>query len=118
MTRLRPFISSVLIVLLLVDLPVVGWQGTSWSGKVWYVYEMKKYEFDLKFDIPVGYPASSPELALPELDGKTAKMYRGGKICLTVSALSLLPTLPVLASPSLLPCCLPVSQCVQYRSYV
>ena len=25
---------------------------------------------------------TSPELALPELDGKTEKMYRGGKICL------------------------------------
>eukprot|EP00287_Rhodomonas_sp_CCMP768_P006516 CAMPEP_0196736196 /NCGR_PEP_ID=MMETSP1091-20130531/14332_1 /TAXON_ID=302021 /ORGANISM="Rhodomonas sp., Strain CCMP768" /LENGTH=165 /DNA_ID=CAMNT_0042079897 /DNA_START=30 /DNA_END=527 /DNA_ORIENTATION=- len=59
-------------------------EGTTWTGKVWYVFEMKKYEFDLKFDIPVGYPASSPELALPELEGKTAKMYRGGKICLTV----------------------------------
>lgn len=29
------------------------------------------------------YPVTAPELALPELDGKTAKMYRGGKICLT-----------------------------------
>lgn len=29
------------------------------------------------------YPATAPEIALPELDGKTAKMYRGGKICLT-----------------------------------
>ncbi|KAF3608324.1 hypothetical protein DY000_02047148 [Brassica cretica] len=26
----------------------------------------------------------SPELELPEIDGKTQKMYRGGKICLTV----------------------------------
>ena len=24
-----------------------------------------------------------PEIVLPELDGKTAKMYRGGKICMT-----------------------------------
>lgn len=29
------------------------------------------------------YPTTAPELALPGLDGKTAKMYRGGKICLT-----------------------------------
>lgn len=35
------------------------------------------------FQIPVTYPATAPEIALPELDGKTAKMYRGGKICLT-----------------------------------
>ncbi|KPP63163.1 ubiquitin-fold modifier-conjugating enzyme 1-like [Scleropages formosus] len=33
--------------------------------------------------IPVTYPATAPEVAIPELDGKTAKMYRGGKICLT-----------------------------------
>lgn len=33
--------------------------------------------------IPVTYPITAPEIALPELDGKTAKMYRGGKICLT-----------------------------------
>uniref|UniRef100_A0A8C1IR56 Ubiquitin-fold modifier-conjugating enzyme 1 n=1 Tax=Cyprinus carpio TaxID=7962 RepID=A0A8C1IR56_CYPCA len=35
------------------------------------------------FSIPVTYPATAPEVAIPELDGKTAKMYRGGKICLT-----------------------------------
>uniref|UniRef100_A0A4W4GKW2 Ubiquitin-fold modifier-conjugating enzyme 1 n=1 Tax=Electrophorus electricus TaxID=8005 RepID=A0A4W4GKW2_ELEEL len=34
-------------------------------------------------NIPVTYPATAPEVAIPELDGKTAKMYRGGKICLT-----------------------------------
>jgi ufm1-conjugating enzyme 1 len=32
----------------------------------------------------VAYPESPIELALPELDGKTAKMYRGGKICLDI----------------------------------
>lgn len=26
--------------------------------------------------IPIGYPATNPEIAIPELDGKTAKMYR------------------------------------------
>jgi hypothetical protein len=26
----------------------------------------------------------APEIELPELEGKTAKMYRGGKICLTI----------------------------------
>lgn len=30
----------------------------------------------------VSYPATHPELCLPQLEGKTAKMYRGGKICL------------------------------------
>lgn len=33
--------------------------------------------------IPVMYPVTAPEIALPELDGKTAKMYRGGKVCLS-----------------------------------
>lgn len=27
------------------------------------------------------YPNTPPEIRLPELDGKTPKMYRGGKIC-------------------------------------
>lgn len=58
-------------------------KGTSWFGKAWCIHNMLKYEFDLRFDIPVTYPATNPEIELPELDGKTAKMYRGGKICLT-----------------------------------
>ncbi|KAD4586250.1 hypothetical protein E3N88_23851 [Mikania micrantha] len=72
-------------------------EGTRWTGKCWYVHNLLKYEFDLQFDIPVTYPATAPELELPQLDGKTHKvllksnldfeyvtMYRGGKICLTV----------------------------------
>ncbi|XP_055704478.1 ubiquitin-fold modifier-conjugating enzyme 1 [Phlebotomus papatasi] len=58
-------------------------EGTKWFGKCWYIHNLLKYEFDVEFDIPVTYPATAPEIALPELDGKTAKMYRGGKICLT-----------------------------------
>ncbi|NP_001153342.1 ubiquitin-fold modifier conjugating enzyme 1 isoform X1 [Nasonia vitripennis] len=58
-------------------------QGTKWFGKCWYIHNLLKYEFDIEFDIPVTYPTTAPEIALPELDGKTAKMYRGGKICLT-----------------------------------
>lgn len=58
-------------------------EGTRWFGKCWYIHDLMKYEFDIEFDIPVTYPATAPEVALPELDGKTAKMYRGGKICLT-----------------------------------
>ena len=38
----------------------------------------------LQFDIPATYPATAPEIEIPELEGKTAKMYRGGKICLTI----------------------------------
>lgn len=58
--------------------------GTHWSGKCWYIHNYIKYEFDLQFDIPATYPTIAPELELPELDGKTAKMYRGGKVCLTI----------------------------------
>ncbi|KAL7737606.1 hypothetical protein ACLKA6_007717 [Drosophila palustris] len=58
-------------------------EGTKWFGKCWYMHNLLKYEFDIEFDIPVTYPTTAPEIALPELDGKTAKMYRGGKICLT-----------------------------------
>eukprot|EP01027_Heterolobosea_sp_BB2_P014824 GEZU01021267.1.p1 GENE.GEZU01021267.1~~GEZU01021267.1.p1 ORF type:complete len:165 (+),score=40.22 GEZU01021267.1:23-517(+) len=58
--------------------------GTRWFGKCWYIHNMIKYEFDLQFDIPVTYPATAPEIEIPELDGKTEKMYRGGKICMTV----------------------------------
>ena len=38
----------------------------------------------LQFDIPATYPTTAPEIEIPELEGKTAKMYRGGKICLTI----------------------------------
>lgn len=58
-------------------------EGTRWFGKCWYIQNYLKYEFAVEFDIPVTYPTTAPEIALPELDGKTAKMYRGGKICLT-----------------------------------
>ena len=54
-----------------------------YQGKCWYIHDLLKYEFDVEFDIPVTYPTTAPEIALPELDGKTAKMYRGGKICMT-----------------------------------
>ena len=52
-------------------------------GQVWYYHENNKYEFDLEFELPVTYPQTVPELVLPELDGKTVKMYRGGKICMS-----------------------------------
>mmetsp|Transcript_29875 Transcript_29875/g.75177 ORF Transcript_29875/g.75177 Transcript_29875/m.75177 type:complete len:161 (-) Transcript_29875:138-620(-) len=58
--------------------------GTKWNGKCWYIYQMQKYEFDFEFELPVTYPTTAPEIMIPELDGKTAKMYRGGKICLTI----------------------------------
>ena len=57
--------------------------GTTWTGKCWCVHEHVKYEFALRFDIPVTYPETAPDIEIPELDGLTAKMYHGGKICLT-----------------------------------
>lgn len=72
-----------------------------WFGKCWYIHDLLKYEFEVEFDvskivfpnihychgwdlfsaftftqIPVTYPVTAPEVAIPELDGKTAKMYR------------------------------------------
>eukprot|EP00920_Eleutheroschizon_duboscqi_P022866 GHVT01055919.1.p1 GENE.GHVT01055919.1~~GHVT01055919.1.p1 ORF type:complete len:156 (-),score=7.38 GHVT01055919.1:769-1236(-) len=58
--------------------------GTKWTGKCWYIHKMIKYEFELLFEIPAAYPLAPIELELPQLDGKTPKMYRGGKICLDV----------------------------------
>lgn len=58
--------------------------GTTWEGKCWYIHNLHKYEFRFEFEIPATYPAAAPEIKIPELDGKTAKMYRGGAICLTV----------------------------------
>ena len=31
--------------------------GTRWTGKVWCMHEMRKYEFDLEFELPVAYPS-------------------------------------------------------------
>ena len=39
-------------------------------------------ELKIVFQIPVMYPTTAPELAIPELDGKTAKMFRYVDICI------------------------------------
>jgi ufm1-conjugating enzyme 1 len=57
-------------------------RGIDWTGTCWTVYEHKRYEFKVHFEIPATYPSAPIEIELPELDGKSAKMYRGGKICL------------------------------------
>lgn len=28
-------------------------EGTKWFGKVWYVHELLKYEFDVEFDVSI-----------------------------------------------------------------
>ncbi len=64
--------------------PAGAQEGTHWSGACWYIHNLLKYEFAFEFDIPATYPAAAPEIRLPALEGKTAKMYRGGAICLTI----------------------------------
>ena len=70
---------------------------------MWFYHEYEKYEFKVEFEvserekqflnffqtliifqkkIPVTFPTTPPELILAELEGKTLKMYHGGKICL------------------------------------
>ncbi|OII73794.1 uncharacterized protein cubi_03591 [Cryptosporidium ubiquitum] len=56
--------------------------GTRWEGICWYTHNLKKYEFKFHFNIPEKYPITPFEVEIPELDGKTLKMYKGGKICL------------------------------------
>ena len=58
--------------------------GAAWRGKCWYVHNLIRHEFDCEFELPATYPATAPEIRIPALDGKTAKMYRGGAICLTI----------------------------------
>ena len=58
--------------------------GIKWTGTCFYIFNYEKYEFELNFEIPATYPDAPIELVLPELDGKTPKMYRGGKICLDI----------------------------------
>lgn len=57
-------------------------EGTRWTGRCWYVHNLRRYEFDVQFDIPVTYPATAPEIELPQLDGKThkARCQRRGKL--------------------------------------
>jgi ufm1-conjugating enzyme 1 len=58
--------------------------GTKWSGQCWHYHDNLRYEFEFDFELPVGYPQTPPEVRVPGLEGKTIKMYHGGKICLTV----------------------------------
>lgn len=38
--------------------------------------------YNYSFKVPAAYPNAPVDIVLPDLDGKTAKMYRGGSICL------------------------------------
>ncbi|EQC31613.1 hypothetical protein, variant [Saprolegnia diclina VS20] len=61
--------------------------GTHWTGTCWSFHNGLRYEFEMEFEIPATYPVTNPEICLPELDGKTAKMYR----CARRSAENLVP---------------------------
>jgi ufm1-conjugating enzyme 1 len=58
--------------------------GRNWSGVCWTFHGGLRYETPFCFEIPVGYPAAPIEIRLPELDGKTPKMYVGARICLSI----------------------------------
>ena len=66
------------------DIQPVDEKGITWEGHCWTIYKMKKYTFRVRFEIPAAYPASPFDIQLPELDGKTEKMYRGGNICMDI----------------------------------
>eukprot|EP00127_Corallochytrium_limacisporum_P004017 Clim_evm66s156 gene=Clim_evmTU66s156 len=57
--------------------------GLNWSGKCWVYYNHQKYMVEFNFEIPALYPTVPPEIKVESLDGLTAKMYRGGAICLS-----------------------------------
>lgn len=61
-----------------------GENGTKWHGTCWHFIDNIKYEFEFEIDIPVTYPMTAPDIKIPQLEGKTVKMFHGGKICLTV----------------------------------
>ena len=63
------------------DVQPIDEKGLKWEGSCWVMHDMTKYTFAVKFEIPAGYPTAPIEVQLPELDGKTEKMYRGGYIC-------------------------------------
>ncbi|XP_063109620.1 ubiquitin-fold modifier-conjugating enzyme 1 isoform X1 [Cavia porcellus] len=63
------------------EIPVLKTNAGPRDRELWV--QRLKEEYQSLIRIPITYPTTAPEIAVPELDGKTAKMYRGGKICLT-----------------------------------
>ena len=59
-------------------------EGTRWFGKCWHIVDLKKYEFDVEFDIPVTYPMTAPEIALPGLSNShSCYLSQNKKTCPT-----------------------------------
>ncbi|KAK7499806.1 hypothetical protein BaRGS_00008897 [Batillaria attramentaria] len=72
----------------LAQIPLLKTKAGPRDGEQWIQRLKEEYQSLIQYvknnkEMPVTYPTTAPEIALPELDGKTAKMYRGGKICLT-----------------------------------
>ena len=48
-------------------------EGTQCFGKCWYIHDVLNYESDIKFNIPITYPTTAPEITAPELNGKNSE---------------------------------------------
>ena len=59
-------------------------QGIEWKGTCMTWHKDVKHEFELVVVLPATYPASPPEISLPQLKEKSEKLYRGGHICLDI----------------------------------
>jgi ufm1-conjugating enzyme 1 len=59
-------------------------QGLKWEGTCWQYVNHERFEFDFVLELPASYPAAPPDIFLPYFEGKTPKMYRGGRICLDI----------------------------------
>ena len=55
--------------------------GLRWNGRCWSYFKGLRYEVNFEIIIGVGYPTAPLEILVPDLEGRTVKMYRGGRIC-------------------------------------
>lgn len=58
-----------------------GPRGACWIGRAWTFYKGLRYEVAFEVILGVGYPTAPMEILVPELEYRTVKMYRGGRIC-------------------------------------
>lgn len=56
--------------------------GTEWRGTCWCYHKNNKHAFELIINLAVTYPTTPPEICLPQLAGKTEKMYSNAAICI------------------------------------
>jgi ufm1-conjugating enzyme 1 len=53
--------------------------GVRWTGRCWTFHNQLRYEVGFEFEVGVGYPTAPLEILVPELEGRTVKMWRGGR---------------------------------------